>query len=473
MIDITLQEELLADTAQQQEPPKAAAAARQQQPSNDPWVNFPWPNDPNSNDPSFPQDPTIPPGATVQTILNELRAMLGNVMNFSTDPLAVQGLVQFMINIENDPKFANDPSILAFFQQEFPNVMSSGGQNLESAMADFLVLWSFGENGGDTTKTQSFIQALLGTMQGGSSNPITGSLYSELQYWNVNIGQLSSDYTQGGYLYYTNDEGTKIFCTGPNAQPNGLEDWMEYAGGRFGQFFSSAPQAGGDTIGQARDAIIRIQMDDLIAQYKKNPALLLQLLMLLIMPQKDDDYQSQLSGLGGVNKWLTEQSNSVGSIMSNTNSAYFNDPNNGQNNAKSYVENLLGVLNSTENYPNANALLGPVQSGINGILNLPATGANGQQTTLLALYQSGDYKDLAFGLANYTSGNGGPGVSLLDNLKQISTGFSNRSQAIGTQVSAISANDNQVINFLKGYLTDSTTGLTALEALANSNAKPS
>ena len=449
-------------------PAKTAAVG-----DSDPWSGFNWPVAPTgggSNVDSNPNSSPVNPfstGGSDDGYLQQLQQVLEELQSNPNDLNLLPTLIELLTNIGNNPAISNDPEFQQIMQN-FP--VGEDGQSALTGIAQVVVLMEFGSTGGDTTKTSAFISQLLGIV--GSNNSTMSPFYQSLVDAQANLGTLSQDYMQDGQLgFYDSDslfQGQKYFVPCSQAQ------FYTYIGGLLGNDVVS-PSWGGDpnqSFSSTVQMLMNAQFKELLDKLKhtKDPGEALILLMMLVGANKDEMYQNQINGLSTTVNWLSDQVSQVENEIGDLNPNEFSGTD-GTKNAQAFFGSLVQLYESAKANPNASGLVSQLNAALAPIFSLKDANGN----TLFSDYSNPTPDNIAALTAalNKDCGNlaSGDGLTLSSNLKQISQLFTNQSQAEGTKLQAISSEDSQVVNFMKGFLTDPTSGVTAAENAITSNFK--
>lgn len=483
----------------------SGAANSSSSPANDPWANFPWPNDPNSDDPSFNfntgvnGEPIIDPYGN-DGVLQRLYQMLYDLKNFNNDPMLLPQLIEFIANIGANSSLANDPDIQAFFQGL--NFESSNGHTIGYFLIDTIIMQKWGldiANGMTPAQANADTQTLLTQLSSTfsalgltASNPIAGDMVSEVAYLQQNLGNLTNQFMINGRLAYINSAGEVIYC---DNQAGGLGQlgWMDFIGGNMalvingGQVWVGPPGTGkdvnvdGSNLGSQLSALFKMMFSKESKQITDPSLLLIYLFMMLGLGQ-DDNYQSDLGGLGNSTKWMTKETQEVAKLIADFNGGQFSPSNNpdGQKNAIEWMQDLKNLFTQADNNqgnidPTFLSTIKSIWQSVEGT-SLPSgvQPIAGYPSTLGGLFQAAlDGKDpndeLGSALSTLASSSGsagGGGSTVLDNLNTASKMYTDRSQTISTQTSAVANEDNQIVNTLNTALNDSSSGIAAQENAA-------
>ena len=165
---------------------------------------------------------------------------------------------------------------------------------------------------------------------------------------------------------------------------------VELCVGNHELFLASAtdPSTGapGSNLPSDLDGLFDSMFDELVAKYK-DPMILLVMLILLLASSKDGDYQDDLTGLGGVTKWLKAHTDQTNWLLSNYNNTYFSaDP----QNATTWLQKLQNLFDETDNNAQASSLQSTLKNLFQGVLNTPSGDVADKNPTIGDLFFNKD-----------------------------------------------------------------------------------
>lgn len=467
-------------------------------PSNDPWANFPWPNDPNSDDPSFNfntgvnGEPIIDPYGN-DGVLQKLYQMLYDLKNFNSDPMILPQLIEFIANIGSNSALANDPDIQAFFQGL--NFNSSNGHTIGYFLIDTIIMQKWGldvANGMTPAQADADTQTLLSQLSStfsalglSANNPIAGDMVSEVANLQQNLGSLTNQFIINGRLAYYDSAGDIVYC---DNQSGGLGQlgWMDFIGGNMGLIINGGQIWNGQKTVNTDGSNLSSQLSSLFkmmftkeAKSITDPSLLLIYLFMMLGLGQDDNYQSDLGGLGNSTKWMTKETQEVAKLIADFNSGQFSTGNpNGEQNAIDWMQQLKNLFTQADNnqgnidptflqtiksvWQSVDNM--PLPTGVNPAPGYPATVGGWFQAALDGKDPTGQFANVLSQLVPSISSSGQN--TILDNLNTASKMYTDRSQTISTQTSAVANEDNQIVNTLNTALNDSSSGIAAQENAA-------
>ncbi len=419
-----------------------------------PW-GLNWATDPVDGDPYFnwnwdPSGTSITPygnSGDLNTLMSMLEAMKNN--DGAGDNL--QDILAFVIKMAKADK--NDPATLAFFQQ-------NGGLFKQVMEAELLLVYS--QSIGtppDPTKAYAGMMAFIHSLTGpggplagaSASDPIVGPIVAALNEYSDPTAEatLQNDFwdMKGSapvFQLYSSDEG------GPSEDghainlmgSDGQEIFAEYI---FKDVLYDNTFGPGAKYANATNELFKTMFDQLYGATKGNPMLALIILMVLLGNMKDNSYHDTLQGYAYSTNWLTKHQNDLQKLLNEYNtSGYFKDS---PAHAKEWMDNLRRLFIDAEFNPYADSLKGNIEEAYSTIFNNPVTGTS--PYPMSNDYWSGNYTNLALDLNSLSQGQT---TVIPDQFQVLTKQFTDRSQAIQTEMSQVSNNDNTIVNTLKTFL---------------------